>query len=447
MNFLQTPGKTDWFTQARLGIFIHWGLYAMGGRHEWLMNREKMTPEEYNRYFLRFDPDLYDPEAWADQAEKAGMKYFVVTTKHHEGFCMWDSKHTDFKATNTPAGRDLIRPMVEAFSKRGIRTGFYYSLLDWHHPHYVVDRLTHPQREVTDEELAELNEDRDQSIYAQYMRDQVRELLTEFGPVDILWCDFSMVWHTDKFPRTDFVNVKGREAWESEKLYGMIRELAPDIILTNRLDLEMPLSGGDILTPEQAQPREWVETEVNGKQVPVTWEACQTFSGSWGYHRDEQTWRSTRQLISTLIDSVSKGGNLLLNVGPTSRGEFDQRANDRLNGIGEWMKRHSRAIYGCTQAPEEFTCPEDCRLTYNPKTKRLYVHMLNWPYVLLHLDGQAYVDRVEYAQFLHDGSELLGPNDWLEKQLQLAGQPMMSLQIPQQEPEGVEVPVVELFLK
>ncbi|HKK18814.1 MAG TPA: alpha-L-fucosidase, partial [Opitutales bacterium] len=184
MNFLQTPGKTDWFTQARLGIFIHWGLYAMGGRHEWLMNREKMTPEEYNRYFLRFDPDLYDPEAWADQAEKAGMKYFVVTTKHHEGFCMWDSKHTDFKATNTPAGRDLIRPMVEAFSKRGIRTGFYYSLLDWHHPHYVVDRLTHPQREVTDEELAELNEDRDQSIYAQYMRDQVRELLTEFGPVD-----------------------------------------------------------------------------------------------------------------------------------------------------------------------------------------------------------------------------------------------------------------------
>jgi len=449
MKTLQTPGDTGWFTKDRFGLFIHWGLYAMGARHEWLMSKEKITPEAYNKYFLRFDPDLYDPEAWAESASKAGMKYVVVTTKHHEGFCLWDSKFTEYKAPNTPAGRDLLKPLVDAFRKRGMRIGFYYSLLDWHHPHYVVDRLTHPQREVSDEELAELNKNRDQSIYAKYMRDQVRELLTEFGQIDALWFDFSMVWkeNLETYSRNDFVHVKGREAWESEKLYKMIRELAPNIILTDRLDLDLPLSGGDIKTPEQAQPRSWVHVEHEGKSVPVTWEACQTFSGSWGYFRDEQTWRSPRQLITTLIDSVSKGGNLLLNVGPTARGEFDARATARLDGFARWMHHHSRSIYNCTQAPSEFTCPEDCRLTYNPETNRLYVHLLNWPYALLHLEGEAYVNQVEYAQLLHDGSELLGPNDWHEKQLKLSGEPVKSLNIPQMEPEGIEVPVVEMYLK
>lgn len=449
---LKTPGDTSWFVHDRFGLFIHWGLYAMPARHEWVKSNEKIRDDEYdNKYFKHFDPDLYDPDAWAEAAAYAGMKYFVITTKHHEGFCLWDSKLTDYKATNTPAKRDLLRPMVEAFNKRGLRTGFYHSLIDWHHPHYVVEnnRGNHPRRMDGDEAIAKLNQGRDQAKYAEYLRGQVRELLTEFGKVDVLWFDFSFV---DKEHRTDFTKGKGREAWQSEELYKMIRELAPHIILTNRLDLDMPLSGGDMLTPEQFQPRGWSHIQHEGRQVPVVWEACQTFSGSWGYHRDEQSWRSTENLILTLIDCVSKGGNLLLNVGPTGRGEFDARALERLRGIGEWMRRHSRSIYGCTQAPPEFKVPQDCRLTYNPQKKRLYVHILAWPYKHLHLDGAAYAERIEYAQLLNDASEvqLKGLEPWQHDFSGGGGtqtaEPSVTLTLPQQKPD-VTYPVVELFLR
>jgi alpha-L-fucosidase len=441
---LETPGDTSWFVHDRFGLFIHWGLYALPARHEWVKSKEKMTDEDYDRYFRRFDPDLYDPRLWADAAANAGMKYFVVTTKHHDGFCLWDSKLTDYKATNTPYGKDLIRPMVEAFNARGLRTGFYHSLIDWHHPQYIVEDNcgNHPRRADGSDAVAKLNLGREQSKYAKYLRDQVRELLTEYGNVDVLWFDFSFV---NREYRTDFTRGKGREAWESEKLYATIRELAPKVILTDRLDMDIPLSGGDMKTPEQAQPRAWVTIEHQGNRVPVVWEACQTFSGSWGYYRDEHTWRGTDELIRTLIDSVSKGGNLLLNVGPTGRGEFDERALDRLRGIGEWMYRHDRSIYGCTQAPPEFKTPQDCRLTYHPQKKRLYVHLFAWPYKHLHLDG-AFRERVEYAQLLHDASEVgMKMDAWHAGQIQ-AGAETLTLTLPQNKPSA-EVPVVELFLK
>jgi alpha-L-fucosidase len=177
----------------------------------------------------------------------------------------------------------------------------------------------------------------------------------------------------------------------------------------------------------------------------VLWETCQTFSGSWGYHRDEATWKSADQLVQLLIDTVSKGGNLLLNVGPTGRGEFDERALDRLSAIGEWMERHSRAIYGCTQAPPEFEAPQDCRLTYNPDTNRLYVHLFAWPLRALHLDGVG--DRVQYAQLLNDASEI--PFTDAAARLERwggAGDDTITLELPIQKPR-VTVPVVELFLK
>jgi alpha-L-fucosidase len=213
-------------------------------------------------------------------------------------------------------------------------------------------------------------------------------------------------------------------------------------VLNDRLDLD---EKWDIKTPEQFQPSEWVK--VNGQ--PVVWEACQTFSGSWGYHRDECTWRNTDELIRTLIDSTSKGGNLLLNVGPTGRGEFDKRAIARLEGIGEWMKRHSRSIYGCTQAPKEFTTPENCKLTYNPETHRLYVHILAWPYRNLYLKGKPYKDRVEYAQLLNDTSEVrVGLDEWHQNQYEKTGvsREGIILTLPLIKPD-VTVPVIELYLK
>jgi len=221
----------------------------------------------------------------------------------------------------------------------------------------------------------------------------------------------------------------------------MIRQIQPDIIVNDRLDLLDIPGGWDFRTPEQFKPREWIK--MDGKRVP--WETCQTFSGSWGYHRDETTWKSVNQLIELLIDTVSKGGNLLLNVGPTARGTFDQRAHDRLDGIGEWMKVNSRSIYGCTQAPDEFTTPDNCLLTYNPETKRLYVHVLDWPMGKLHLDG--YMGKVTYAQFLHDASEIKfqGIHSWQAAVESTSGR-TLTLDLPIVKPD-VTIPVIELFLE
>lgn len=428
-----TDGDTSWFTKDRFGMFIHWGLYALAARHEWIKQFEMIPDEVYDTYFRHFDPDLYDPEVWAAAASDAGMKYFVVTTKHHEGFCLWDSKLTDYKATNTPYGRDLLHPMVDAFRGRGMRTGFYHSLIDWHHPEFPIDAI-HSQRKNPD--AAEINKSRDVRKYAEYLHGQVRELLTEFGDVDIMWFDFSYPnpdWTESVVDGIAKLGGKGKDDWQSEKLLKMVRELRPGIVLNDRLDLA---DAWDIKTPEQFQPREWVR--VDGQ--PVVWEACQTFSGSWGYHRDEATWKSVDQLVQMLIDTVSKGGNLLLNVGPTGRGEFDERALDRLQGMGEWMRRHNRSIYGCTQAPAEFRAPEDCRLTYNPETNRLYVHVFAWPSLGLHLDG--FGDKVEYAQLLNDASELkmktVEDKDGNSNTLYLS--------TPVTKPR-VTVPVIELFLK
>jgi alpha-L-fucosidase len=419
-----TQGDTSWFVHDRFGMFIHWGLYAIPARHEWVQSREEIHPDEYRAYFERFNPQDYDPGEWAAIAKDAGMKYVVLTSKHHEGFCLWDSAYTDYKVTNTPYGKDLLRPFTDAFRAEGLKVGFYYSLIDWHHPEFPID-IFHPLRNHPDVEA--LNEDRDVSQYAQYVHNQVREILTDFDP-DILWCDFS-------YPDRDYEGLpgKGREDWQSESLVEMIREIKPDIILNNRLDLP---DAADIYTPEQWQPTEWVK--VDGE--PVVWEACQTFSGSWGYHRDEKTWKSPGQLIRMLVNTVARGGNLLMNVGPTALGTFDDRAVDALGVYEDWMERHADAIYGCTMS--EFEEPQDCRLTQNGDT--LYVHIFAWPFKHLYLEGMG--DKVAFARFLHDGSEVsLKLSDWTSSHLQ-AGENTLVLELPVVKPD-VSVPVIELELK
>ncbi len=419
---------TAWFVESRFGLFIHWGLYALGARHEWVKRYEEMTDEFYRRFFDHFDPDLYDPVAWARMARAAGMKYMVVTTRHHDGFCLWDSLYTDFKATRTPAKRDLLKPLVDAFRQEGLRIGFYYSLLDWTHPDFPVDR-NHPR--ASDSTYREAHQGRDVRQYAAYMRNQVTELLTQFGKIDLMWYDFS-------YPGED---GKGRDDWESETLLALTRQLQPGIIVNNRLDLPYP---PDFVTPEQYQPMEPMR-DATGQ--PVIWEGCQTFSGSWGYHRDEQSWKNVKQLLWLLIDGVSKNGNLLLNVGPTARGEFDQRARDRLTGLAGWMHYHARSIYGCGPAPEGIETPPDCRYTYNASSNRLYLHVFNWPIKFVYLPGLN--DRVEYAQLLHDASEvqIKARSDDPHSNMQAAtADDVLTLLIPNV-PPPVEVPVIELFLK
>jgi alpha-L-fucosidase len=418
----QKEKRLEWWTNDRFGMFIHWGIYALPARHEWVKYNERISNEDYQRYFDNFNPDLYNPKEWAKKAKDAGMKYVVLTTKHHDGFCLWDSKYTDYKATNTPYGKDLVRLLVDAFRAEGIRIGFYYSLIDWHHPHFTYDWM-HPNR-PKDEEMAKVNEKRDMNIYRKYMKDQLTEILSNYGQIDELFLDFS-------YGEKDGKPGKGHNEWDSEGLIKLIRSLQPQIIIDDRADMKDTEWGWDYATPEQNMPREW-PTE-NGKRVP--WEICQTFSGSWGYYRDEHSWKSPHQLVLILVEAVSKGGNLLLNVGPTARGTFDDRANDRLDGIAKWMKLHNRSIYGCTQAPEEFKVPDNCFLTYNPKTKRLYLHVLEWPiFQSLFLPG--YGGKIKYAQLLNDASEVrYRTNDG-----------NITLSLPAGRPD-VEVPVIELFLE
>ena len=409
-------------------MFIHWGLYSLPARHEWIRNFERIPNEEYQKYFDIFNPDLYNPKEWAKMCKAAGMKYAVITTKHHEGFCLFDSKYTDYKSVNTPYGKDIIREWVDAFRAEGIKIGFYYSLIDWHHPDFTIDR-NHPLRQTSDSAYDRVNKGRDMAKYRTYLKNQVRELLTNYGEISVLWLDFS-------YPGK---NGKGHDDWDAENLLKMVRQLQPNIIVNNRLDLDGIEGANDFVTPEQFKVAKWPEKD--GKKL--VWETCQTFSGSWGYHRDENTWKSTPQLLELLIESVSKGGNLLLNVGPTGRGVFDIRAQDRLKAMGEWMQFNSRSIYGCTQAPSDFIAPANTLYTYNPTTKRLYIHLLSYPMERLVLKGME--GKIKYVQFLHDASEVkFAKPHWSGYADAEKGD--LTLELPVQKP-SVEIPVLEVFLK
>ena len=433
----KTPGDTAWFTHDRFGMFIHWGLYSLPARHEWIKTREKISEEKYDKYFKHFNPDLFDAREWARQAKAAGMKYAVLTTKHHEGFCLFDSQYTDYKSTNTPCGKDLVREYVDAFRAEGLKISFYYSLIDWHHPDFPVDML-HPRRD--DENAEQLNEGRDMHRYAEYMRNQVTELLTNYGKIDILWFDFS---YSENVPPEgkEWMKGKGKDDWEAEALIKTARDLQPGIIIDNRTEIDQ-----DLWTPEQYQMTEWLRDEKTGELV--TWEACQTFSGSWGYYRDEMTWKSPEMLIRMLVNTVALGGNLLMNVGPTSRGYFDYRAEEALKVYADWMKYNSRSIYGCTMAEPDLLpmCPPDCRFTQSEDGKRLYVHLFAYPYKHVQIKGLA--GRVDYAQFLHDGSEVL----FTERKVNHFGvglaeaDDLLVLEVPEVKPHCL-VPVIELFLK
>ncbi len=432
----KTPGDTSWFTHDRFGMFIHWGLYALPARHEWIKSREKISEEHYDLYFKHFNPDLYDPTEWARQAKAAGMKYVVMTAKHHEGFCMFDTQYTDYKCTNTPAGRDLIREYVDAFRGEGLRIGFYYSLIDWHHPDFTIDPI-HPRRD--DPDAKEQNQGRDMHRYAEYMRNQVTELLTNYGKIDILWFDFS--YSQDRGTGENAWQVgKGKDDWEAEQLIALARRLQPGIIIDNRTEIDQ-----DIWTPEQYQPTEWIRHPETGELV--TWEACQTFSGSWGYYRDEMTWKSPEMLIRMLVNTVSLGGNLLMNVGPTARGYLDYRAEAALAVYAEWMKYNSRSIYGCTMAEPEFETPTDCRLTQSQDGSRIYIHLFAYPFAHLKLRG--FSGKIEYAQFLHDGSEVLfsdGCINHFSAQNEKTDSEITVLYLPDVKPHCL-VPVIEIFLK
>jgi len=417
--------RQQWFDEARFGMFVHFGLYSGAARHEWVQNYERLTAEEYRAYFDHFDPDLFDAAALARRAKATGMGYVVLTTKHHDGFCLWDSALTDYTSV-TACGRDLVREYVDALRAEGLRVGLYHSLIDWHHPDFTVD-WNHPRRDDAIEH--ERNRERDMDRYRAYLHGQVRELLTRYGDIDYLFFDFTYPEAKDGWAG------KGPDDWDAEALLALCRELQPQMLVNDRLGIP-----ADFVTPEQYQPT--APIVVDG--VPQVWEACQTINGSWGYHRDNHDQKPAVLLAQMLADSVSMDGNMLLNIGPDGRGSIAPRDEAVLADLGEWMRLHRDAIVGAGHAPYE--APREG--VYTRRGDRLYLHLFSWPLGYVHLEGLA--DRVTYARLLNDGSWLRTSVTDPEQEATLmtpAGESegTLTVHLPVQRPD-VLIPVIELTL-
>ena len=381
--------------EKRFGMFIHWGLYAIPARatrSEWIRSVDCVSNEEYQLYFDIFNPTDYDPRKWAKLAKAAGMKYAVLTAKHHDGFCLFDSALTDYKSTNTPIGKDLVKEYVEAFRAEGIMVGLYYSLLDWHHPDYpAYDDPHHPMR--GNEAYKHQGEHFER--YIEYMHGQVKELLTNYGKIDILWFDFHY-------------NEMTGEKWEATKLVKMAREINPDLIIDDRIGGDIKVKepvyyAGDFGSPEQMIPANGV-CDYRGNPIP--WETCMTLNDNWGYSQRDMNYKSPKHVIRMLTECASKGGNLILNVGPDARGNIPKKSIEILTQVGEWMRLNGESIYGCGIA--KYPKPEWGRITKGDKA--VYLHVIDLNQDTIAMPNFPY--KVKMATRLSDGSLLSMEEPW-----------------------------------
>jgi alpha-L-fucosidase len=357
--------RMTWWREARFGLFIHWGLYAVPAGEwkgktdhgEWIRTSAKIPLSEYERFAGRFNPLRFDPDQWVRTAKAAGMKYIVITTKHHDGFCLFGTHETDFNVMSTPFRRDVMKGLSDACRREGMKICWYYSIMDWHHPDYLPRREWEADRPDTGADFRR---------YVRYMKAELKELLTEYGPVGVLWFDgeWESTWNT----------TYGRE------LYDYVRSLQPGIIINNRVGAgrsgmegftKEGESSGDFGTPEQEVP----PTGLPG----VDWETCMTMNDHWGYNSHDANWKSSKQLIRTLVDVASKGGNFLLNVGPTSDGVFPPASIDRLRDIGAWMRRHGGSVYGTSASPFRNLPWGRCTERRTATGTTLYLHVFDLP--------------------------------------------------------------------
>lgn len=391
--------RTEWFRKDRFGMFIHWGLYAIPALGEWIMSEKRMKVEDYEQYFEQFDPTNYNPREWAKLAKKAGMQYAVLTAKHHDGFCLYDSALTDYKATNTKAGRDLVQEFLDAFRAEGLKVGLYFTLIDWHHPDYPkYNDAFHPMRQNEAYKDEKIDFDR----YLDYMHGQVEEIVTNYGKLDILWFDFSY-------------DDMCADKWRAEELIQMVRKHQPDVIIDNRLEgsgekngsivTDTPSSySGDFASPEMIIPPGGMR-DLKGKPIP--WELCATLNNHWGYCYHDHTYKTPQTVISKLVECVSKGGNFILNVGPDAKGNIPKESQDILEVVGEWMKDNGESIYGC--GISEFDKPEWGRYTQNGKT--VYAHIYETPLGALPL-YQISPNQIKKITFLSSGAEVQRGEAW-----------------------------------
>jgi alpha-L-fucosidase len=348
---LSEADRTKWFRDAKFGIFIHWGAYSVIGRHEWSREMLQIPQAEYDKYVRRFNPVNFDADAWVKLAGGAGARYIVITSKHHDGFSIYRSKASNYDMELTPYAGDPLKMLADAARRRNMRLGFYHSIMDWHHPDY---RPRRSWESATPKEGGNLDR------YLDFMKAQLKELLTQYGEVAVIWFDGEWEHSTGEM--------------RSDEIYDFIRQLQPNCLINDRLYKRQPGNRADFGTPEQYVPATGV-TDASGK--PVLWESCVTINNdSWGYNRYETEFKTTRDLIRMLIEVASKGGNLLLNVGPTPDGRIQDEFVTRLNAMGAWMRVNGDAIYGTTASPFA-RLPFFGRAT--AKGNKLYLHVFEWP--------------------------------------------------------------------
>ena len=323
--------RMAWWHQAKFGMFIHWGLYSVIGQHEWAKEVEGIPIPQYELLAKQFHPKPNAARDWAKLAKRAGQKYMVMTTKHHEGFCHWDTKLTDYCAPKQGPGRDLVREFVDAARAEGLRVGFYYSLMDWHHPDGAICKTDLAARKR----------------FVEYTHGLIRELMTNYGKIDVLWYDVD-------WPLT-------AAEWESERMNKMVFELQPEIIVNDRNGLE-----GDFGTPEQ---------EITAAKVGRAWESCMTLNDSWGFNRGDDGWKTAKNIVSNLAECARGGGNYLLNIGPKPDGSIPEETVTVLEAVGKWLDTNGKAIYGTERG--QFSWNTNAQYTRRGNT--LYIHQQYWP--------------------------------------------------------------------
>jgi alpha-L-fucosidase len=388
----QRDERMRWWRQARFGMFIHWGLYSQLGRHEWVMNRERIPLAEYEPLADSWHPKERPARQWARLAQQSGMRYMVMTTKHHEGFCLWDTRQTDYNAVRRGPGRDLVAEYVEACREYGLKIGFYYSLMDWHHPDGARCAIDEAARRR----------------FLDFTQGCVRELLSNYGPIDILWYDVS--WP-----------LRSPELWESQQMTAMARRLQPGLIVNNRAQLPE-----DFGTPE-----EQVAAEASGRD----WEACMTFNGSWGYmpYAPDEEWHSSRAVLNMLRTAAGGQGNLLLNIGPAPDGSVPPLAYQRLAPVGAWLEKNGEAVYGLVERADDLM--EWMPLgAWTVKGHSAYFWCTRWPAGRLAIGGLK--PRVVRASFLATGEPL---------QFEQTGNRLVFKGLPEDDPDPVTgVTVIKL---
>ncbi|WP_159023918.1 alpha-L-fucosidase [Formosa sp. L2A11] len=363
--------RMEWWRDSKFGMFIHWGAYSIiggergtkiaGGGAEWAMDKLDYTIEDYEKYPEMFNPQLFDADAWVTMAKNAGMKYIVLTSKHHEGFALWDSKVSDYDVMDTaPFKRDIVKELAEACKKQDIKFCLYYSIVDWHHPQ--AQGNLYPNYNISQHDDPSVVNPEFPKYYENYMKPQVGELLKNYGDIGVVWFDGDWI--------SDYTTEMGKD------LYKYIRDIQPNTIVNNRVDKgRTGMDGmnnhpgefaGDFGTPEQEIPDTGIDSD---------WEACMTMNGTWGYKPSDNNWKSSEDLIHKLVDIVSKGGNFLLNVGPDGYGRFPAESIRRLEAMGQWTKKNGEAIYGASASPYEK--PKWGR--YTQKDGVLYAHVFDWP--------------------------------------------------------------------